>query len=57
MASVIKDPFYYCKKCGRFNDPFSYFGEEFEQQKKENICKRCKLPKEFGHEKAIKEDS
>ena len=41
--------FYHCQVCGDYNNPFNYFGAEFEEVKEKNICEKRKKkpPKDF----------
>jgi len=35
------DPFYFCKVCGAYNNPFNYRDKEFEKMKTKNVCPMC----------------
>lgn len=40
--SPLTDKSYFCEKCGIYNSPFSYFGREFDEIKKKNLCRKCR---------------
>ena len=49
------EPFYFCKKCGNYHDPFAHNNRDLERLSKNNLCDKCdgKQQEMFGHEKAI----